>query len=49
VEPVDKSKEDGDDESTRDQTEDQCQSDCHWKRGNGKNKDKATDTGASGA
>jgi hypothetical protein len=35
VEPVDKSKEDGDDESTRDQTEDQSQSDCHWKRGKG--------------
>jgi hypothetical protein len=49
VEPVDKSKEDGDDESTRDQTEDQSQSDCHWKRGKGKDKDKAKNTGASGA
>jgi hypothetical protein len=51
VEPVDKSKEDGDDESTRDQTEDQSQSDCHWKREKGKDKDKAKakDTGALGA
>jgi hypothetical protein len=49
VELADKSKEDGDDESTRDQTEDQSQSDCHWKRGKGKDKDKAKDTGASSA
>jgi hypothetical protein len=49
VVPVDKSKEDGDDESTREQTKDQSQSDCHWKRGKGKDKDKAKDTGASDA
>jgi hypothetical protein len=49
VELVDKSKEDGDDDSTREQTEEQSQSDCHWKRRKGKDKDKAMHTGASGA
>jgi hypothetical protein len=49
VEPATKNKEDGDDESTREQTEDQSQSNCHWKRGKGKDKYKAKDTGASGA
>jgi hypothetical protein len=49
VEPMDKSKEDGDDESTKEQTEDQSQSDCHWKRGKGKDTEKAKDTGALGS
>jgi hypothetical protein len=49
VEPVVKSKDDGDDDSTKDLTEDQSQSDCHWKRGKGKDTEKAKDTGASGA
>jgi hypothetical protein len=35
-----------DDDKT--QTEDQSQSDCHWKRRSGKDKEKAGDTGASG-
>jgi hypothetical protein len=41
-----KSKDDGDDDSTKDLTEDQSQSDCHWKRGKGKDTEKAKDTGA---
>jgi hypothetical protein len=32
----------------KDQTEDQSQSNCHWKRWSGKDKEKAGDTGASG-
>jgi hypothetical protein len=48
--PVDKSKDDREeDDSTREQTEDQSQSDCHWKRGNTKDKEKAKDTRASNA
>jgi hypothetical protein len=44
-----KSKDDReDDDSIKEQTEDQSQSDCHWKRGNAKDKEKAKDTGASG-
>jgi hypothetical protein len=49
VEPVGKSKDKGDDDSTKDQIEDQSQSDCHWKRSKGKDTEKAKDTGASGA
>jgi hypothetical protein len=42
-------KDDGDrKDDDRTQTEDQSQSDCHWKRRSGKEKEKGGDTGASG-
>jgi hypothetical protein len=41
---------DGDEDPSREQaqTEDQSQSDCHWKRRSSKDKEKGKDTGASG-
>jgi hypothetical protein len=46
--PVEKRKDDGDDKGNdREQTEDQSQSDCHWKRQSSKAKEKLQDTGAS--
>jgi hypothetical protein len=46
--PARKRKDDGDDKGNdREQTDDQSQSDCHWKRQSSKAKEKLQDTGAS--